>query len=156
MSKAGVLGHFGTKEGLQLAVLEAAIERFLDEVWRPVEHVEPGLTRLQAISEAWLSYLERGVFPGGCFLTAASTEFDGRPGVVRERVSGALRAWRTTLTREAARATSAGELPRDADPAVIAFQLGALMLGVNQAIQLFQDPASAAHGRAAIRALLRG
>lgn len=35
MSKAGVLGHFGTKEALQLAALDGASAIFMRLVWEP-------------------------------------------------------------------------------------------------------------------------
>src|SRR3954451_8179736 len=71
MSKAGVIGHFGTKERLQLAALEEAIAIFTREVWTPVAELPAGLDRLLAICDAWIAHLRSGVFPGGCFLTAA-------------------------------------------------------------------------------------
>src|SRR3954464_5079517 len=75
MSKAGVLGHFGTKEELQLATVHGALGIFTREVWAPAQDAAPGRARLLAIADAWMSYLGRDVFRGGCFMTAASTEF---------------------------------------------------------------------------------
>ncbi len=154
MSKAGVIGHFGSKEALQLETLRAAIAVFTREVWQPSAHLERGMPRLLGICDAWISYLERGVFPGGCFLTAASTEFDGRPGPVHDAVADALRLWLDVLAAEARAAKRAGELPRGTDPAGVAFQLNALAMGTNQAIQLHRDPRAGARGKAAMRALL--
>src|SRR3954453_6696363 len=84
MSKAGVLGHFGTKEELQLAALRAAREVYRREVWDRAASAAPGRARLLAIADAWMSYLARDVFPGGCFVTAAAAEFDDRPGRVHD------------------------------------------------------------------------
>ena len=58
MSKSGVLGHFGTKEALQLSTLAAACDVFTREVWGPSAGVEDGMPRLEAICDAWMSYLE--------------------------------------------------------------------------------------------------
>src|SRR5690242_2728949 len=80
MSKAGLIGRFGDKEAMQRAVLAAAVERFTDAVWRPASHAQPGLPRLEAIVDAWIAHLRDGVFPGGCFVTTASVEYDARPG----------------------------------------------------------------------------
>src|SRR5829696_9180499 len=100
MSKAGVLGHFGTKEELQLAALEAAIGIYAREVWAPASGAKPGRARLLAIADAWLDYLSRDVFPGGCFVTAASCEFDDRPGRVRDTLSDAYGRWLDLLADE--------------------------------------------------------
>jgi len=154
MSKSGVLGHFHTKEELQLNALEAAIDVFTREVWEPSLGAEPGLARLEAICDAWISYLERGVFPGGCFLTAASCEFDGRPGPVQDAIRRALSRWLRVLGSQVQLAIDAGELSADADPEMIAFRLNALAMGANQAIQLFADPRAVRLAHRAMRSIV--
>jgi AcrR family transcriptional regulator len=154
MSKAGVIGHFGTKQGLQLAAVERAVAMFRREVWEPAADAAPGLERLLAITEAWLSYLDRDVFPGGCFLTAAAAEFDGRSGPVREAIDEALSLWSTVLEADAAIAIERGQIPAEADPAQIAFELGAIVQGVNQARQLRGDAEATRRGRRAMHRAL--
>ena len=111
MSKSGLIGRFGDKEAMQRAVLAAAIERFTDAVWRPAERAEPGLPRLEAIVDAWITHLRDGVFPGGCFVTTASVEYDARPGALRDDVADAVRRWLRVLESEADSARAAGDLP---------------------------------------------
>ena len=153
MSKAGVIGPFGSKESLQLAALERAIEIFRREIWEPAATAEPGLARLEAIADAWLSYLERDVLPGGCFLTQAASEFDGRPGPVRDAIDRAYAQWDAVLVRDVVAAVRAGSLP-DVDPEQVAFELGAIAQGVNQARQLRGDPQAVQRGRRAMRRVL--
>jgi len=154
MSKSGVLGHFGTKEALQLTTLEAAIQVFRREVWERTADAETGLPRLLAICDAWISYLERDVFRGGCFLTSASCEFDGREGPVRDAIASALSRWHEALGSQARAAIDAGDLPPGSDIAAIAFQLNALAMGANQALQLFGDQSAPQAARRAMRATL--
>ncbi len=154
MSKAGVVGPFGSKQGLQLAALERAIAIFRAEVWDRPAAGPPGLARLQAIAEQWVSYLERGVFPGGCFLTAAAVEFDGRPGPVKDAVDRALRLWNATLEAEAQTAIEDGELDSGTDPAQVAFELNAIAMAVNQALQLRDDADAGRRGRTAMARVL--
>ena len=52
MSKSGVFAHFGSREELQLAVLDAAARGFTDEVFVPAVRERRGLPRLRAILEA--------------------------------------------------------------------------------------------------------
>src|SRR4051812_31742369 len=75
MSKAGVVGPFGSKEALQLAALERAVEIFTERVWVPAADAEPGLLRLRALCETRIAYLSGNCFPGGCFLASAAPEF---------------------------------------------------------------------------------
>src|SRR5689334_23609582 len=70
ISKSGLFAHFGSKEELHLATIEAAAEIFTDEVIRPALSHPRGAGRVWALCNTWLSYLERGVFPGGCFFWA--------------------------------------------------------------------------------------
>lgn len=155
MSKAGVLGHFGTKEDLQLSTLHAAIDIFRREVWEPAADVTPGLARLKAICDHWISYLERRVFPGGCFLTAVSCEFDDRPGPIHDAIARALKIWLRALRDEAQTAIDDGDLPPRTDAAAIAFQLNALAMGANQALQLLDDAHATRLAHRAMHDMLR-
>jgi AcrR family transcriptional regulator len=155
MSKAGVIGPFGSKEALQLAALEAALLVFREVVWDPVAAVAPGRARLEAVIERWVGcYLEADVFPGGCFLTQAAADFDGRTGPVRDAIERASRRWDKVLANEVRTAIEQGEL-EDSDPAQVAFELVALAQGINQARQLRHDPDAGARGRAAMYRALR-
>lgn len=154
MSKAGVIGHFGNKADLQRAALAQAQAMFVEQVWGPAEHEAPGLPRLRAICEAWISHLVDSPFEGGCFMTTASTEWDARHGALREDVRSGMERWRKVLKREARFAIEAGDLTGEADPDQIAFELLAVAMGLNQSIQLLDDPHAAARGRRAMRRVL--
>jgi AcrR family transcriptional regulator len=154
MSKAGLIGHFGSKERLQLAALESASERFSQAVWEPVEEREPGLPRLRALCDAWVAYLEKPVFPGGCFFAAAATEFDDRGGPVRNQLASHARRWRRVLEREARIAVKAGDLPKGLDPVQLAVELFGVILVLNHDLMLLRDREAPARARRAIRRLL--
>jgi AcrR family transcriptional regulator len=139
MSKSGLFAHFGSKEELQLAAIDAAGQRFIDEVVRPVLKVERGYPRLVALCNSWLDYVRRRVFPGGCFFAAASFEFDGRPGLVRDAVAKQMDDWFSALERAIRLAKEEGHLGPDVDPAQLAFELNALFFGANFAYNLRHD-----------------
>ncbi len=154
MRKSSVFSLFGSKQDLQLATLEAAIQQFRDEVWGPVADERPGLTRVLALCESWLDYHRREVLPGGCFLTTASVEFDARPGPLRDAVASTIDRWLGTLAREVAIAVEAGELPADTEPADVAFQLNALAAAASYGFQLSRDPEVFARARRSMRRAL--
>ena len=156
MSKAGVIGPFGSKEELQLAALERAVEIFTDRVWRPAADAEPGLPRLRALYDARFDYLTEPVFPGGCFLAGASTEFDGRPGPVRDAIAAALDRWEAVLRAEVRVAIDAGDLPAGTDPEQLVFELEAFAVAANTALQLHRDPRGARRARIAVERALGG
>lgn len=154
MRKSSLFSLFGSKQDLQLAALQAAIEQFRGEVWRPVADERPGLARLLALCDSWLAYHEREVLPGGCFLTTASVEFDARPGPLRDAVRKAMERWLGVLRREVRIAREAGELPPDTDPGDTAFQLNALAAAASYGFHLSRDRAVFARARRSMRRAL--
>jgi AcrR family transcriptional regulator len=152
--KAGAIGHFGTKLELQLATLDFAAEVFRKEVWQPAEHVTAGMPRLLAICESWMDYAGRPAFPGGCFIAAASFEFDGRPGPVHDALAAHMRRWHAQLVADAKTAFEAGDLPASTDVEQIAFGLEALAARVSPNRELYGDGRAAEHARDSMLSLL--
>ena len=155
MSKSGLFAHFGSKEELQLATVEAARAVFVREVIRPAFEAPKGLARLWGLCEVWLEYVRREVFRGGCFFAAAAAEFDGRPGAVRDRVAAIMKEWLAVLARSVTEAQREGQLDPAADPAQLAFELNALEMGANWAYQLHGDRQAFARARSAVLERLR-
>ncbi len=150
MSKSGLFAHFGSKEELQLATVEAARSIFVREVIHPALETEQGLARLWNLCEIWLDYVQREVFQGGCFFAAAAAEFDSRPGVVRDRIAEIMKQWLEGLERAVSEAQTAGHLQRSVIPAQLAFEINALEMGANWAFQLHGDSQAFAKAREAI------
>jgi AcrR family transcriptional regulator len=147
MSKSGLFGHFGSKEELQLATVDEAARRFAEEVAQPTVAEPEGAPRLRALCDRYLAHVEERVFAGGCFWAAASIEFDGRPGAVRDRVREYVAAWAGELERQA-------ETAGAGDPALLAFQLQAVVQGANSAYQLFGDRRVFDRARSTIEGIL--
>ena len=150
MSKTGIFAHFGSKEQLQLATVDAAKRVFLEQVVRPSLTHSRGIPRLRAMLENWIGYVERIVFRGGCFFAAASAEFDSRPGPVRDEIASLTKAWLTALQEEIAFARSAKQVKSDVDPVQVAFELHAYVQEANWAFKLFDDKSAFSHARQAI------
>jgi AcrR family transcriptional regulator len=154
MRKSSVFSLFGSKQALQLAALEGAVEQFTDEVWGRVAGERPGLPRLLALCDRWLAYHERGAMPGGCFLTTATVEYDARPGPLRDAVARTMQRWFGVLEREVATAIEAGDLPADTNERDVAFQLNALAAAASYGFQLSRDPEVFAVARRSMRTAL--
>jgi AcrR family transcriptional regulator len=150
VSKSGLFAHFGSKQELQLATIRAARTIFVEEVIQPALPVEEGLPRLRATLAAWIDYFRRDVFPGGCFFQAASLEFDGRPGPVRDSVLEVMSEWLAWLAELARQA----EVSPDSAAEQLAFELNAIGLATNWQRQLLGDDRSLDHAEAAFERLL--
>ena len=151
MSKSGLYAHFGSKQELQLAAVEEA-ERILQaEVIAPALAARPGLAQLAAACEAYFSYVERRVFPGGCFFVATALEMGTRPGPVKDRVAAIQSGFTALLRSFAATALEQHELPAHEDPDRLAFELHAILLGADTKFVLNDDPAALDMARQIVR-----
>jgi AcrR family transcriptional regulator len=139
MSKSGLFAHFGSKEDLQLATVETARQIFIKKVTRPAIAAPKGMPRLWGLLEQWLILVEKRVFPGGCFFSAASFEFDSRRGVVRDRIAAIMHEWIAVITRAVYEAQKAGHLDPKVDPTRTAFELHGIAMGAHWASQLLED-----------------
>jgi AcrR family transcriptional regulator len=154
MSKSGLVGRFGTKQALQLAALDRAVDVFRETVYDPAAASPAGLRRLEAICDAWIHYLGHCPFPGGCFLTTVSVEFDARPGELNDAVQRVMRRWVRVLENEATGAVEKGELPPGTDPKDVAFAINALAVGANCDYQLHRDERALERARRAMATVL--
>ena len=148
MSKAGLFAHFGSKDALQLATVRAAQQQFLDEVMAVGARQTAAVPRLKALLEAYFKYIERRANKGGCFITAATLEFDDRPGTVRDELV-ALGQARSALISAALTEASA-LLKTKWDVPQLAFEITALSVGANVEFQLTRDPSVLARARRAL------
>jgi AcrR family transcriptional regulator len=151
MSKSGLFAHFGSKEELQLATVEMARQVFIKKVTLPAIAAPKGMPRLWALIDRWLLLVEKRVFEGGCFFTAASFEFDGRKGVVRDRIAAIMHEWIGTIARAVQGAQKAGHLDPKLDATHLAFEFHAIAIGAHWAHQLLED--REAYSRARMLAL---
>jgi hypothetical protein len=100
--------------------------------------------------------VERNVFPGGCFFAAASFEFDGRPGPVRDAIKKTMDEWIGAIERAVAMAQDEGHLDPTVDPMQLSFELNSLFFGANFAYQLRNDKTATRRAMDAIEARLEG
>ncbi len=147
MSKSGLFAHFGSKQDLQLATVEAAARRFREAVVDPAKGSPDGARRLRAMTAAYIADLDSNGNSGGCFWAATSAEYDDRPGPVRDAIAAALDAWLGELERQA-------RIAGVAEPERLAFELYALVMGANARFRLSGDRRVFAYARESAEALL--
>jgi AcrR family transcriptional regulator len=150
VSKSGVYAHFKSKERLQLEIIRAAEEIFQREVIEPGLNAQEGLSRLVSLYEAYLSYVERDVFPGGCFFAGLISEFDARTGPIHEAVVAGRRDWENLSEGLAEDAMARGEIRPETDPKLLVFQLDAINDHTNFLFTLHRDPEMIERGRRAM------
>lgn len=153
LSKSGVFAHFQSKETLQIETLQFARGLFVEKVITPAFKQPRGLPRVRALFDAWLEWNAHG-FPGGCLMIAASTEFDDRPGPVRDVLAQTQRDLVETLTHAARIAVQEGHLRADVKPEQFAFEEYGIILSFHHHLRLLADPKARARAQAAFAALV--
>lgn len=154
MSKSGLFAHFGSREALQLAVLEAASRQFTRAVITPARRHQRGIDRLSALIDGWLHWDGGDMLRGGCVFIGAAMELDDRPGPARDYTVAALRLWHRILAGAVARAIREGDLSGDLDPDEVAHDLYATMLGFHVSKRLMHDPGAVDRARRSFVRLL--
>jgi AcrR family transcriptional regulator len=155
MSKSGLYAHFNSKLELQLATIETADTVFRSEVVEPGLAAPAGTARVLALCDAFLSHVERRVFPGGCFFAAVAAEMNVRPGPVRDRIGEFVGGWMGAIEGAIREAQSRGAISAAADPAQLAFETNAMLIGANLAFPMFGDPGILERARVGVRERLR-
>jgi AcrR family transcriptional regulator len=131
MSKSGLYAHFGSKEELQLATIAAAEEVFDADVVQPAMESRDGVPRVEALCERFLSHVERGVFPGGCFFASVAAELDTRPGPVRDRIAVFQSGWAELVASGLRAGQAQRELDPDASIEQLTFEINAMLAQAN-------------------------
>ncbi|HZI66188.1 MAG TPA: TetR/AcrR family transcriptional regulator [Thermoanaerobaculia bacterium] len=154
LSKSGLFAHFRSKEALQIQVLDAAAERFVDQVVRPAVREPRGEPRVAALFERWLAWTKSSSGRGGCLFVAAAAELDDRPGAVRDRLVELQKGWLEMIGIVFSTGIAAGHFRGDLDPDEFAHDVYAIMLGFHHAARLMKDPRAEARAQGAFERLL--
>ncbi|HEX9275479.1 MAG TPA: helix-turn-helix domain-containing protein [Casimicrobiaceae bacterium] len=154
LSKSGLFAHFGSREELQVAAIEAAAARFSETVFLPALRARRGLPRLRALFENWLGWTARGGLIHGCPMQAAAVEFDDRPGPVRDAVVEHFARLERELGRAVELAVGQGHLRADLDVGQFVFDMMGIIFAYYHGARLFDVARAEAHARAAFERLL--
>lgn len=154
LSKSGLFAHFRSKQALQLAVVEQAKERFTARVVRPALAKPRGAPRVEAIVDGWIRWFRLEDPARGCVFLSLASEYDDRPGPVRDAVVRSQREWLDFLAGAARLAIGEGHFRPDLDPTQFAFEFVGIGMTLQYAAKLVGDPRAEARARAAFEDLV--
>lgn len=123
LSKSGLFAHFGSKEDLQIAVLDEGARRVTERVFKASLSEPRGVARLRALFGHWLGWAESCQLKGGCPIMAAAFEFDDRPGPVRDAVVKHHARMQSGMARTVELCIETGEFRADTDARQFAFEI---------------------------------
>jgi AcrR family transcriptional regulator len=154
LSKSGLFAHFGSKEQLQLDVLDAAAESFRAAVFDPVPRGSPGEARMVALFENILAWIQSRDMPGGCVFMAGAFEWDDAQGPVRQRLVEWHEKFKAGIVRTASMAVEQGSFRADLDAELFAHELHGILLEYHLQARLMRNTKALAFARRAFQRLL--
>ncbi|WP_280153326.1 TetR/AcrR family transcriptional regulator [Piscinibacter sp. XHJ-5] len=155
LSKSGVFSRVGSREALQMAVIEEYDRRFLQDVFVPAMREARGLPRLNAIMRLWLTRARDVEIRQGCIYCAGAFEFDDRDGPLRDKLLEGVQGWRNALKRTVIQAVDEGHLRPDIDADQIVFEMDGLFVALMRDARFLRDPRAADRAWAAYERLIR-
>ena len=153
LTKRGLFAHFGSKDALQLAIIETGFVRFGELVIGPAQRLPRGVETLWALFGGWVHW-SHDRLDGGCLFVTASVEFDDRPGPVRDYLVEAYHQFHGVIASALRRAVADGDVRADIDVPQFINDFNGVMLGYNLADRLFHDPHAERRARRALERLL--
>ena len=154
MSKSGLFAHFGSKEEVQLSLLEHTAQVAAEHVVAPAMRAAEGLPRLRALVRNWLGWTARAGLAGGCPIAAGIFELDDTEGPVREQLLQMEKSWRALLAQHVAQAVDLGHLRRDLDIEQFVWELCGIYLSHHAFLRFVRDARADKRARIAFDALL--
>lgn len=139
MSKSGVFAHFGSREDLQVAVVEEYQRRFRDEVFLPALNVPRGVARLRELFQRWIHRTTLEI-DSGCLYVSGAVEFEDQEGPAREALENAVQLWMRAVARAVDLARQTGEFRADVDPDQLTFEMHGLILTLHYQARFLRDP----------------
>ncbi len=153
MSKSGVFAHFGSREDLQLAVVQRYHDQFEQEIFYPAMKQPRGLPRLRALVAGWVRRVTLEI-ASGCIYISGAVEYDDRPGAIREELATMVRTWQNSLRRAVQQAIDEGHLRADTDPDQLVFEMYGMVLALHHDARFIQRPDSVMRAQAGFERLI--
>jgi AcrR family transcriptional regulator len=154
LSKSGLFAHFRSREALQVAVLEAASERFRQYVVLPALRAPRGEPRLRSLLAKWVEWGRAEFQPGGCIFVSAAAELDDRPGPVRDVLVQAQLDWLATIAQAVRIAIDEGHFHAKVDPEQFAFEVYGIALTYHHHSRLLKKRGSLSRAQNAFERLV--
>jgi AcrR family transcriptional regulator len=154
LSKSGLFAHFGSREELQVAAIEAGAARWAETVFMPAMKARRGLPRIRALFENWLDWTTRSGMMHGCPMRAAAIEFDDRPGPLRDAVIEHFERLYEELARAIRLAISEKHFRAGIDVEQFIFDLMGVLFAYEHAARLFDAARAESHARSAFERLV--
>ncbi|TGN04236.1 TetR/AcrR family transcriptional regulator [Leptospira dzoumogneensis] len=154
MSKSGLFAHFGSKEEIQISILNYTAEFSRSKVLEPALRSKEGLPRLRSLVKHWMGWSKKAGLPGGCPIAAGLFELDDSKGPVRQKLLSMESEWRALLKKFTKECVDLEELRSDLDLDQFVWELCGIYLVHHTSLRFLKDPKADYRANKAFESLL--
>jgi AcrR family transcriptional regulator len=155
LSKSGLFAHFGSKEEVQLGILDQLAITSAQTIVTPALLAPEGLSRLKAVVHNWLGWSAKAGLAGGCPVAAGLFELDDAEGAVRNHLLVKENEWREFLVTLTRSAIMYKELRPTLDVDQFVWELQGIYLSHHASSRFVRDPNADKRAHAAFDRLLQ-
>ncbi len=148
LKKGGIYNHFDGKDELAIAAFDYAVNLVTKKVWNTVKQEENAITRLKALVNLHLEYIDNPPIPGGCPIMNTAIEWDDTHSVLgdsnigiilRDRSKKAMDSWRNLIITIVEKGIKKGEINPCVEADTVASVLISSIEGGIMISKLYQD-----------------
>ena len=140
LKKGGIYNHFKSKDELALAAFDYAVSLMSQEVWQAVKTERNAIRRLQALTSAYLIYIDEPPILGGCPILNTAIEADDLDSPLRDRALAAIDSWRSLIVRIVQKGIKKGEVRSTVEADTVATIIICTIEGAIMMSQLEKNP----------------
>ncbi len=139
LEKGGIYNHFASKEQLELAAFDYAVELIEQRYLAALEKQQTAIDRLGAVMDIFLEFIHDPVLPGGCPVLNAAIESDDSNESLRQRTKLVVTGWKTRIQGIIEIGIAKGELEVGTDAGKLATVMLATLEGAVMMSKVCRD-----------------
>jgi TetR/AcrR family transcriptional regulator, transcriptional repressor for nem operon len=139
LKKGGIYNHFKSKDEIALQAFDYAVSLMQKKVWDAVKQETNAISRLRALIQIHVDYIDNPPVAGGCPILNTAIESDDAYPLLRDRCSLAMDSWRKFIIRIVQKGIKKQEIKANIEPEMVAsFLISAIEGGIMMS-KLYQD-----------------
>ena len=139
LKKGGIYNHFKSKDEIALQAFDYAASLVQQKVWNTVKREKNAISRLKALMQVHLDYIDNPPLTGGCPIMNTAIESDDAYPILRDRAATAMDSWRNLIIRIVQKGIKKQEIKANVDAETVASFIISAIEGAIMMSKLYQD-----------------
>lgn len=139
LKKGGIYNHFKSKDEIFLEAFDYAVSLVQKRVWDAVKQETNSISRLKALMQVHLDYIDNPPLIGGCPIMNTAIESDDAYPLLRSRAQNAMDSWRNLIIQIVRKGINKHEIKSDVNAEIVSSILISAIEGAIMMSKLYQD-----------------